>query len=632
MKGDNSEIILRGIGLGGWLVPEGYMLQTASFANSPTEIHNTIEALIGTANTDQFFTLYRKNYVGRADIDSIARWGFNSIRLPMHYALFTPRDQPGVYLQEGFAIVDSLLSWCESNKLYLILDLHCAPGGQNNGNISDYNPAYPSLWEDPQNRTRTVDLWKKLAERFATSEWIGGYDLLNETAWNLGSGNTPLRTLFVDITNAIRSVDQNHIIYIEGNWYATDFNGLTPPWDSNMVYSFHKYWNTNDQNSIASYLSIRDSYNVPLWLGESGENSNMWFTECIALMEANAIGWAWWPHKKLESTAGPLAALKSADYDYLLWYWNGEAAKPTVDFAVNALTSMANNLRIDRCVFHRDVIDALFRQPFTDARLPFAGNLIPGLIYAVNYDLGKNLVAYRDIGYQNTGSGGWNNGGKYRNDGVDIEACADFPSNGYNVGWIESGEYLMYTVQVNQSGTYNLSLRAAGNAAGGMVQLRWDLLPLTPFVSIPATGGWQQWQSIELGQYALTAGTHTLGLFLYVGGFNVNLLDFALLSAGVTNEDNHAQSFALLQNHPNPFNPATTITYTLPPGAAQRVVSLTVYDLLGREVATLVEGPQAPGMHNVLFDGSGLASGVYLYRLSVPGEGYVQNRSMVLVR
>jgi len=137
VKGNGAEILLRGIGLGGWLVPEGYMLQTSGFANSPSEIRKKILDLIGEANANQFWELYRANYVNKKDIDRIAQWGFNSIRLPMHYDLLTPRNQPGVYLEAGFAIIDSLLRWCEANQLYLILDLHTAPGGQNASNISD---------------------------------------------------------------------------------------------------------------------------------------------------------------------------------------------------------------------------------------------------------------------------------------------------------------------------------------------------------------------------------------------------------------------------------------------------------------------------------------------------------------
>ncbi len=122
-----------------------------------------------------------------------------------------------------------------------------------------------------------------------------------------------LRELYIRITNAIREVDQNHIVFIEGNWYATTFDGLMPPWDDNMVYSFHKYWNQTDQGTINYLTSIRKYYNRPLWLGETGENSNDWFRENVELMAQNNIGWAWWPHKKIDNISAPLSAPKLMD-------------------------------------------------------------------------------------------------------------------------------------------------------------------------------------------------------------------------------------------------------------------------------------------------------------------------------
>ena len=144
-NGSGQEVLLKGIGLGGWLVQEGYMLQTSSFANAQWQIRQKIEQLIGTTNTENFYQAYRNNYVRKADIDSLKKWGFNSIRLPMHYNLFAENSNPPVFLNLGFEIIDSLLSWCEANQIYLILDMHAAPGGQSDEPISDYNPAYPSM-------------------------------------------------------------------------------------------------------------------------------------------------------------------------------------------------------------------------------------------------------------------------------------------------------------------------------------------------------------------------------------------------------------------------------------------------------------------------------------------------------
>jgi photosystem II stability/assembly factor-like uncharacterized protein len=91
--------------------------------------------------------------------------------------------------------------------------------------------------------------------------------------------------------------------------------------------------------------------------------------------------------------------------------------------------------------------------------------------------------------------------------------------------------------------------------------------------------------------------------------------------------------FRLYQNYPNPFNPSTTIKYSIPvdPATAGRhAVSLQVYDLLGREIATLVNGEKSPGNYEVKLDGTGLTSCVYFYTLRV-GD-FVQTKKMMLIK
>ncbi len=85
--------------------------------------------------------------------------------------------------------------------------------------------------------------------------------------------------------------------------------------------------------------------------------------------------------------------------------------------------------------------------------------------------------------------------------------------------------------------------------------------------------------------------------------------------------------FSVSQNYPNPFNPTTVIKYQV---AANSLVTLKVYDMLGREVATLVDGRQTAGYYNVNFDGSRLASGVYLYRLQA--ETYSETKNFMLLK
>jgi hypothetical protein len=363
-KGEN--VLLRGIGLGGWMLQEPYMFQLSEVAGTQTEIKSKISELIGQKNCDEFYTLFMNNMISEKDIDALKKWGFNSIRLPMHYNLFTlPVDKEPVkdqnsWVETGFKLTDNLLSWCRKNKIYLILDLHATPGGQGNDRpIADIDTLKPRLWESEANQKKTIALWKKLAERYKDEEWIGGYDLINETNYKL-DGNEPLKKLFSEITQEIRIVDKKHIIFIEGNQFANDYTGLTPPWDNNMAYSFHKYWNPTTVETIQKYLDLREKYNVPLWMGESGENNNEWFKAAVNLFESNNIGWSWWTIKKIDSESSLMTISKPAGYQKIIDYWAGKGPKPSVQEARATFMELAENVKYENCKINNDVLEALF--------------------------------------------------------------------------------------------------------------------------------------------------------------------------------------------------------------------------------------------------------------------------------
>lgn len=537
---ENGEpYILKGMGLGGWMLQEGYMLQTAGFASAQFQIRNKIEELIGEADTELFYENWRANHVRKIDIDSLKSWGFNSVRLPMHYNLFTLpiEDEPvageQTWLTTGFEMTDSLISWCAQNEMYVILDLHAAPGGQGmDMAISDYDPSKPSLWESEDNRDKTVALWKRLAERYVNEPWVGGYDLLNETNWNM-SGNIPLRDLYYEITDSIRAVDNNHIIFIEGNWFANDFTNLTPPWDDNIVYSPHKYWSVNDQASIQWVINIREQHNVPIYFGETGENSNVWFRDAVNLFDEHNMGWAWWPMKKIDDIAGPLAITKSDDYNTLLEYWSGNGTQPSAAFAKATLMQLTEDLKLENCKYQRDVVDGLFRQTTTDEAIPFTtSHNVPGVIYATDFDLGPNGSAYLDNEVANylvtTGSfTAWNNGWSYRNDGVDIEKSIDnVNSNGHNVGWLGAGEWMKYDITPDETAVYSVEMRVAANGTDGKFHFRVDGSEVTPITSVPTTGGWQNWQTITVPNVILNENDSKFEFHVNADGFNLSSFEF----------------------------------------------------------------------------------------------------------
>lgn len=535
---NGNNLIIRSIGTGNWMIQEGYMMQSADVAGTQWQFRKKLTETIGVEKTDLFYTSWLDNHFRKIDVDSMSRWGFNCIRPALHYKVFTlpienePIQGENTWLEDGFRRLDSLVAWSAANRMYLVLDLHGAPGGQGkDSNISDYDSSKPSLWESELNKAKTVALWRKIAERYATCPWIAGYDLLNETNWTFPEGNnSQLRSLYGRITTAIREVDPNHLIFIEGNWFANDYSGLTPKWDNNMAYSFHKYWAYNDASSVSWIVNFRNTNNCPVWLGEAGENSNRWFTDCIELMEKNNIGWSWWPVKK----AGNNNVLKVAtndDYKTLINYWKGTAAKPTVDAAFQAVMKFSENHRLENCTVQRDVVDALTRQPYTVETVPFKQNTIASTIFAVDYDLGRAGYAYSDKTdadyHVSTGTyTGWNTGNEYRNDGVDIQACTDAVTNGYNVGWIENGEWMAYTIQSDAAMAYNVLIRHASESQTGSVYLEINGKRASKSIALVASGSWSTWKTTVIPNVMVPAGKATVKVVFETGGVNFNYMQF----------------------------------------------------------------------------------------------------------
>jgi hypothetical protein len=542
VDGKGQNVLLRGVGLGGWMLQEGYMLQV----NGPGmqhSIRSRIAELIGEDSTRAFYNAWLANHTRKIDIDSMKAWGFNSVRLPMHFNLFTlPVDQEPVagkqtWLNKGFQMTDSLLAWCKANKMYLILDLHAAPGGQgNDNNISDRDPSKPSLWDSEANRQKTIALWKKLAERYANEPFVGAYDILNEPNWGFTDpvndknglhekGNQPLKQLMIDITTAIRQVDKDHMIIIEGNGWGNNYNGILPPWDNNMVLSFHKYWNFNTTAAIKHILDTRDKYNVPVWLGETGENSNVWFTEAVRLLETNNIGWAWWPLKKLGNN-NPMQVRSNKDYEKILAFWSGKGPRPSAMEAGNGLMQLAAATRLENTIIKRDVLDALFRQPYSAGTIPFKANMIRSgtVLKAVDYDLGRNGAAYFDIDtadyHISNGKRGGNLGRVYRNDGVDI-AADPATSDHYFVTHTEAGEWLQYTIDAVKTGRYQIILnyKDAVNATLTLSVNKNDTRKLT----VPQTTGWQ---SLEVKDIKLKEGTNNLRIYIDAGAVSLRSMEF----------------------------------------------------------------------------------------------------------
>ncbi len=536
-----EKVLLRGMGLGGWMLQEGYMLKLGNFGQQHV-MRAKIEELIGAEATQQFYSAWLANHTTKADIDAMGKWGFNSVRLPMHYNLYTlPIEQEPIkgqntWLDKGFEMTDQLVAWAKANNMYVILDLHAAPGGQGNDfAISDRNPNTPSLWQSEANQQKMIELWRKLAQRYANEPWVAAYDIINEPNWGFENAddkhgcketkNEPLKKLMVEVTNAIRSVDKNHIIIIEGNCWGNNYAGVLPQWDNNMVLSFHKYWNNNTLGDIKGHLALREKYNIPIWLGESGENANLWFTEAIELVESQGIGWAWWPLKKLGFN-NPLEVKPSADYLALVDYWNGKGKKPSAKEAKKALMQLANyDIRFENTQYHPEVIDAMFRQPHSKLNAPYKEHRIGksgGSLAAVDYDMGRSGIAYADTDSVNlhVSKGGertpWNRGTTYRNEGVDIEF--DAAKKAYFINHIETGEWTEYTVEADKAGSYQLSAQVRSTLETGRISVSINNAFAGNEAAIATSANWQP---VKMGTVNLLQGTNKIRVYAKSGGYEL---------------------------------------------------------------------------------------------------------------
>ena len=630
VDGNGEPILLRGFGLGGWLVPEGYMLHNQAWIEgfeSPTDIENHVIDLIGQDEANDFWELYRANYVAQADIDKIAEWGFNHIRVPFHYKQFY--DSTGTETPIGYAIVDELITWCQPHNIYIILDMHCAPGAQNGGPISD-SDGIARLWLEDSYKELTIQIWKEIATYYADHTLIAGYDLINEPVLPSGVSLEEFKQLYVDITEAIREVDNNHLIWIEGNWYGTDFAGLTPPWDDNMGYSFHKYWGQTDISTIQSYINLRNNYGVPLWMGESGENSNHWYYEVFKLLEENNIGWNFWTHKKVDKITSPYSALVTPQYQVIIDYLRGATEQPDPNIAGMGLTSFANSLKIDNCITRPGVIASLTDAEYGEISKPYITHSIPGTIPAAYYDIGARGLSYSDSDYWNDGDGGYNDGWVFRNDGVDVEGSDDDPNIPYTVGWTEAGEWLGYTIEDVLPGTYDVIFSISAPDAGGIfyAQLSGQNLGV---IDVPSTGGWYSWEDIPSQRIEIAEGEKFLKIQIVQAGFNIQSVTFDQVLS-VDNQNLNPDNFVLGKPYPNPFNPSVEMNLLVDNSGTYQI---SIHNIKGElinkwDVNFLQKGNQIIQWNAMNFSGSLVSSGVFF--ISVTNQNKSKQRKVLLLR
>ncbi len=316
---NGNSIILKGTNLGHWLVPEGYMFKMNQ-VNAPRKIDEMLYELVGPDSLQVFWKGFLNNYITHDDIKYLKSIGSNHIRLPFHYKMFTD----DLYMGErnaGLKYFDRLLDWCRQEKMYVLLDMHGAPGGQTGDNIDD-SYGYPFLFKSKSSQDLMTEIWVKIAEKYKNEPLIIGYDIVNEPIAHYFNDELPylnhqLFLLYKRIVTEIRKVDNEHTIFLNGSNWSGNFDVFEEIIDDNVVYEFHKYWFEVNQGAIQQYLDFRDKHQVPIYIGETGENTDEWVNDFRILLDKHEISWAFWPYKKMNNLAG-IMNFKEPEYYHLI--------------------------------------------------------------------------------------------------------------------------------------------------------------------------------------------------------------------------------------------------------------------------------------------------------------------------
>ncbi|KAK9452709.1 glycoside hydrolase family 5 protein [Dipodascopsis uninucleata] len=322
---NGNNVILKGAALGGLLNMENFI---TGYAGHETEQTKLIRSAIGEEKTKFFYDRLYDYFWTEEDAKFFKSVGFNALRIPFNYRHFIDDMNPDVIKESGFELLDRVVERCAKYGIYSVLDLHAVPGGQNQDWHSDNVTNKALFWEFKDFQDRAVQLWVSLAEHYKGNPYIAGYNPLNEPA---DEEHVRLLAFYERIEKAIRAIDPDHILFLDGNTYAGDFSKFGEPLP-NIVYSIHDYSKfgfpgfdyvgSNDQKAqlVRQYnrkVKEANAHTVPIWNGEfgpvyeseDGENAveankinvkryNV-LREQLKIYKENNVSWSIWVYKDI---------------------------------------------------------------------------------------------------------------------------------------------------------------------------------------------------------------------------------------------------------------------------------------------------------------------------------------------
>ncbi|MBE6812307.1 MAG: glycoside hydrolase family 5 protein [Ruminococcaceae bacterium] len=302
-----EQVILKGVNIGSWMIWEDWL----SPYEETTDHYDSLETLIDRFGLEEAYALmdtYMDNWFTEYDLDLIAEMGFNCIRVPFWYRNFYYDDNGTKILDENgewdFSRLDWVVAECAERGLYVILDMHGAPGFQSDAPHNGKGGScglYEQTEEGEFYRSLTVELWTAIAERFKGNPAVAMYDLLNEPMCDVEATEIDRRInneyIYTILYDAVRAADADHIITMECIW--TGF-ALPPTWFkgwNNVVYQVHFYNNSDFIFALFLFLQKILHPNVPMLMGEFYPHQKTTWEGCFKSMKRFNYSWMLWTYK-----------------------------------------------------------------------------------------------------------------------------------------------------------------------------------------------------------------------------------------------------------------------------------------------------------------------------------------------
>jgi Endoglucanase len=396
-----AEVRLRGSCVGGWMNMENFI---DGYPGTESGMRACLAEEIGAGKAELFLGKLLDSFLAEQDIRFMRDCGATVVRLPLNYRHFEDDARPFEYRESGFARLDAALAACERQGLYAILDLHSVQGCQNSDWHCDNDSRHSLFWQHPHFQDRFVALWREFARRYKGRAVVAGYDVMNEPLCNEVHGRfvsaaaykpnwERINAAYKRVVEAIREIDEEHIIFLEGDYFATRFEGFERPFAPNLAYSSHNYtasgfgpgaypgtiggeaWGLDKQRAVFrghEGTRFAKAHKVPLWAGEFGSVYNgpaaekpdrlRALDDQLGIFEEEGVHWTTWTYKDsgvmgwatldprsdyMELVARSLEAKRLLDTDQWMGWLPETPAKKAAKKLADTVRSAAGDDEID---------------------------------------------------------------------------------------------------------------------------------------------------------------------------------------------------------------------------------------------------------------------------------------------